>query len=132
MSALALNNPFNIRFSSRNNWKGQYHTAVNGFCQFKNVDYGLRAGLILLRNYVRKGYDTPRLIIQRFAPSSENPTWNYIAYVCSQSGIEEGDKIRDLEDLCRLAVPMLYFESKYEGHRWQELLSLCILFNIKM
>ena len=81
------NNPFNIR-RSRSRWLGL--GVPNGdrsmlrdkeFCQFQTLKYGLRAGLLLIANYIRyHRCDTIRKIVSRFAPSSENDTSAYINY----------------------------------------------------
>lgn len=78
---IAKNNPFNIRYDKSNNWKGQEgHT--KGFCNFISLDYGLRAGFIILRNYVyKKDLWTVQKVIERYAPSSENNTSAYISFV---------------------------------------------------
>lgn len=79
------NNPANIKLSS-DRWQGQIPPCdckEKVFCCFYSIDFGIRALIVLLHNYIIKGYDTPRLIISRFAPSSENHTENYINYVCS-------------------------------------------------
>lgn len=77
------NNPLNIRWSQSNNWVGQ--TGMdNGFCVFKNADYGFRAAFMLLKNYHKKGFNTIEKIVKRFAPPSENPTYNYIRFVCKK------------------------------------------------
>ena len=60
------NNPLNIRFNKDNNWKGQT-TTLRGFVVFKTPEYGYRAAYVLLCNYIRKGYNTPRKIITRWA-----------------------------------------------------------------
>lgn len=73
------NNPFNIR-ANRVHWKGRVGS-YRGFVKFLTEDYGLRAGVVLLRNYIKKGYDTIPSIIRRYAPETENNTEHYIAYV---------------------------------------------------
>lgn len=76
-------NPFNIKISN-NSWLGKINISKNSdhvFEQFKSLDYGLRAGMQLLRGYISRGYDTPSKIIRRFAPPSENNTSNYLDYV---------------------------------------------------
>lgn len=75
------NNPFNIRYSPLNKWKGLLGVK-NGFCVFENMDYGVRAGIITLRTYITKhGLTSVQEIIKRFAPVSENNTGLYISYV---------------------------------------------------
>lgn len=75
------NNPANIRYNKRNNWLGQVGSD-NGFCVFDTHEHGLRALVILLRNYINvyKLHSVSE-IISRFAPSTENDTRNYISYV---------------------------------------------------
>ena len=79
-------NPFNIR-KSNNSWRGK--TALNPdkeFERFTSMDYGLRAGFLLLRNaYLAKGFNTVEKIINRYAPSSENNTDAYIKYIYEHS-----------------------------------------------
>ena len=74
------NNPLNIRFSPMNQWKGQIGCR-KGFCVFDTKVHGYRAALVLLHNYVKRGYDTVHEIISRWAPASENDTKNYIRVV---------------------------------------------------
>lgn len=74
------NNPLNIRYSPSTKWKGQAG-ANKGFCVFTDMIYGYRAAIVLLCNYQRKGYDTIRKIITRWAPPSENNTEAYISAV---------------------------------------------------
>ena len=77
-------NPFNIRYSKRNKWLGQIGN-LHGFCRFKDDSFGIRAAILLVRNYIRAGYNTPTRIITRFAPPFENNTDAYISFVCSPS-----------------------------------------------
>lgn len=75
------NNPFNIRYNKINKWKG-LSGENKGFCTFVSMDYGLRAGIITLRNYVEKHHlHKVEEIIGRYAPNFENPTSNYIRYI---------------------------------------------------
>lgn len=78
--AISNKNPLNIRFSPMNSWKGQIGDR-KGFCQFDTFYNGCRAALVLLSNYVRKGYATVPQIIARWAPTSENNTKVYIGAV---------------------------------------------------
>lgn len=73
-------NPLNIRYSPMNRWKGQ--TGCNrGFCTFTSMKYGIRAALVLLRNYKKRGIVTLQDIISTWAPSIENDTKSYIKTV---------------------------------------------------
>jgi hypothetical protein len=83
-------NPLNIRYLEKNKWLGLSKTTPNvkGFCKFDCVDYGLRAAIILLLNYIRKrGCVTPRQIITRWAPPTENNTELYIQCVCGRADV---------------------------------------------
>lgn len=61
-------------------WKGQIGCR-KGFCVFDTKAHGYRAAIVLLHNYVKRGYDTVSEIISRWAPESENNTKNYIRVV---------------------------------------------------
>lgn len=108
------NNPANIRYNALNRWKGLIGNN-NGFCEFSDITFGLRALCILLKRYI-KGYNLTDVdtIIKRFAPPSENNTCNYIRYVCNfllfrncnTVDIEFGSK-----DFCVLVCAICWFES---------------------
>ena len=111
------NNPFNIRYSN-NNWLGKveyYKNSDKAFEQFLDIDYGLRAGIQLLRGYISRGYDTPRLIINRFAPPTENETNSYLHSVYCFSGVTLDTKILynsfDFYNLCKAICKI---ESNYD------------------
>lgn len=80
-------NPLNIRIG--NVWLGEVPNPTdNEFEQFVSMFYGLRAGFILLRRYIRRYHlTTVPDIISRWAPGSENNTVKYIDTVCQLSGI---------------------------------------------
>lgn len=106
------NNPFNIRYSKHNHWFGQIKPK-DGFCQFESFDYGVRACIIILTVYIAKGFDTVGKIINRFAPSSENDTCNYIKSVCKITGLKPNDKITSLHStrFCQLLCAMAKMET---------------------
>lgn len=107
------NNPFNIRYNAANSWKGQIGSD-GAFCVFDKMSHGIRAGGVLLRNYLKAGKNTIRLILSKFAPSSENNTESYIQHVSQLSGIGENTKLSN-NDLWRIAVPMMMIESSYSA-----------------
>lgn len=75
------NNPANIRYVSSNLWKG-LEGSVNGFCEFSSIEYGLRALMVLLKNYIKKYHlSNVSQILHRFAPPTENNTRAYISFV---------------------------------------------------
>lgn len=77
------NNPANIRYNPYNTWKGQIEP-LRGFCQFSDIKYGLRALMVLLRNYIKnRKCRSVSQIIHRFAPVFENNTSGYISFLCN-------------------------------------------------
>lgn len=93
---IRLRNPLNIRHNSRNRWVGLSHRtpSVKGFCHFLHFDYGYRAAIVLLKNYIRRGFDTPTDIIMRWAPPSENNTVLYLAAVCGRARLLPTQRLR--------------------------------------
>jgi hypothetical protein len=100
------NNPLNIRLNSANNWQGKVANNTDGvFEQFVSMEYGYRAALKLLRNYVTKnGLNTVTQIINKWAPTNENNTSGYIQRVCNSTGWQPSKvidpyNIHDMSDL---------------------------------
>lgn len=112
------NNPFNI-VRSKSNWLGKMKPSKDKtFESFINLRYGLRAGLIVLRTYIRTyHFSSVRSIISRFAPESENNTEAYINYVetyldhyeCSPVGIQFRS-----DAFFVMCCAILKYESRYD------------------
>lgn len=92
------NNPLNIRVG--NNWRGEKTVKHDSaFEEFTSMEYGVRAGFIILRKYMSgyngltRKFNTIDLIIRRWAPASENNTESYINQVCKLSGIPRHQQI---------------------------------------
>ena len=105
------NNPVNIEFSPANNWEGQ-RGSDGRFVIFSNPAYGFRAGARVLRSYHRQGYRTLSQMINRFAPSHENDTSNYVRNVSKWSGIGENQTV-DVTNSEQLAT-LLHSMSRME------------------
>lgn len=78
------NNPFNIIYvKSGNSWLGKKLPNSDGrFEQFTEMDYGVRAGIVLFRNYIKHHHlYTARQMLRRFAPSSENDLTAYYNFL---------------------------------------------------
>jgi hypothetical protein len=105
-------NPLNIRIG--NVWLGEVPNPTdNEFEQFVSMFYGLRAGFILLRRYIRRYHlTTVPDIISRWAPGSENNTVKYIDTVCQLSGITPDAQLDygDEETLVNLVDAMILVE----------------------
>ncbi|MGG5961852.1 structural protein [Salmonella enterica] len=89
------NNPGNIRWGD--DWKGlvpKSQRTDKDFCQFLTPEYGIRAMIVILRNYQRKhGLNTISEIINRWAPTNENNTQAYIDSVAKATGTAPDQKI---------------------------------------
>ena len=109
-------NPFNIKLSV-NSWLGKVSNAKNTdrvFEQFRELDYGLRAGMQLLRGYIARGFDTPSKIIYRFAPPSENHTSDYLNYVLDSPLHADDNLSVNSLNFYWLCQRICMYESKYD------------------
>lgn len=83
------NNSGNIRWGDE--WQGLVPKAQHtdkSFCQFTSPEHGIRAMIIILRNYQRKhGLNTVSGIIKRWASPNENNTQAYINSVAQAKGV---------------------------------------------
>ncbi len=86
------NNPGNIDYNPINKWKGLNPKSPeldSRFCVFISPEYGIRALMVLLRNYEKKyGLNTVRQIINRWAPTHENNTSAYMEHVAKMMGVK--------------------------------------------
>jgi GH24 family phage-related lysozyme (muramidase) len=78
------NNPGNLRISDQA-WEGKVPRDQNtdgAFEQFTSFEYGARALVLLLHNYIRRGLNSVRKIVNAYAPSSDgNHTENYARFL---------------------------------------------------
>lgn len=104
-------NPLNIRYNPKNKWVGQ--TGVyKGFCVFKNKVYGIRAAILLINSYRKKGFDTIEKIIPRFAPPCENDTFAYLEYVKQRYfNIIGSYDVRSRRGICVLVCILAAYET---------------------
>lgn len=92
------NNPLNIR--KGNDWKGERPEQEDkAFEEFTSMEYGIRAGFIILRKYITgyngltQKFNTIEKMISRWAPAIENKTAAYISQVSKMTGIPATLKI---------------------------------------
>lgn len=111
------NNPLNIR--KGNNWRGERKVQTDkAFEEFETLQYGLRAGLKLIRNQIsgfngsRPKFNTIGKLIKVWAPPSENQTLRYVDFVCQAVGKQPFDIIRedDQKLICEIARAMAFVE----------------------
>ena len=105
------NNPGNIRATSTK-WLGENTPKGEAFCHFRDLLYGCRAMLKLLKRYIEvKECKTIRKVVSRWAPPSENNTRSYIDYVArSMDTHPDDDLVVDKDTLIRLASAMTWME----------------------
>jgi hypothetical protein len=107
------NNPGNLRYTG-DAWRGLMGVNEKGFCIFDSPSNGIRALGIVLRNYDRKYHlDTVRMIINRYAPATENDTGAYIRHVSAVLGVQPDQRIdvHDRETLARLVRAIVQHEN---------------------
>ena len=106
------NNPLNIRIG--NQWLGERANPNDpAFEQFVAMEYGIRAGFVLLRRYIRHYKRTTiAAIIEAWAPSNENNTQRYIDMVSQLAAIKPTEAIRyeHKERMVRLVDAMIRVE----------------------
>lgn len=106
------NNPLNIRIG--NVWLGEVDNPTDrSFEQFKQMEYGIRAGFVILRRYIRRyGRDTIAEIVSAWAPANENNTQAYINSVSMKMGIapDVHIKFEDRNTMCALVDAMIRVE----------------------
>ncbi|MFT0211811.1 structural protein [Pseudomonas sp. F1_0610] len=85
------NNPGNLVYNAKNNWRGQLPhdpTIETRFVRFDTAFNGIRALAKLLLNYRKiHGLRTIEALVSRFAPSNENDTKGYARFVAEEMGI---------------------------------------------
>ena len=118
------NNPLNIR--KGNNWIGERQPQTDkAFEEFQSLEYGVRAGFLLLRKYMSgyhgltRKFDTINLIIRRRAPPTENSTKRYIDYVSKDMGMDPNTRFdfKDKRTMCNLVAAMIKVECGQEIDR---------------
>ncbi len=110
------NNPGNIRVSG-SAWKGKIpyelnqdydctaNRVVKSFEQFETYEYGVRAIIVLVTNYInRDGLNTIAAIINKWAPSNENNTSAYANRLSLLSGIPINQQVTATKETLRKLV----------------------------
>lgn len=107
-------NPGNIRRSATR-FQGEVRPSRDpAFKQFASLAWGYRAIFVLLNTYRRKyGLRTPRTMISRWAPPSENHTESYIRAVCERTGFDPDQRLDTTckEDMLPLAAAISWVEN---------------------
>ena len=99
---LKNNNPGNIR-SGSTPWQGKVPLSQNtdknkAFEQFISVEYGLRALMMNALTWIKRGDNTLRKLIYRWAPPSDgNQTESYISYVAQRMQLSADQPFTSLD-----------------------------------
>lgn len=106
------NNPGNIE-DSGTNWQGLDEPRNDGrFLRFVDPIYGIRAMARVLDTYATKhNLNTVGGIIQRWAPSHENNSAAYAAFVADRLGVRATDRIDVIERRPELIAAMIEMEN---------------------
>lgn len=104
------NNPLNVRVTN-DVWRGQCGQR-KGFVRFVDDVYGYRCAMKILLGYLGQGIDTPRRIINTWAPETENDVESYIKAVCNpmQSSLMPDDPIMSRRQFRELVYMMTKVE----------------------
>lgn len=104
--SIRLNNPLALVYSEFNKWQGQIGS--DGYLAvFESPEFGIRAGLINLRNgYLKKGFNTIDAIIRKYVGSKapEQVITNYI------NKVSRGLNISAHSPLMPSVIPALAYE----------------------
>lgn len=104
------NNPGNIRRNAIR-WEGMKARQTDSeFVQFTAPVYGFRALVRILKNYERRGLITVREIISTYAPSTENHTEKYIAFVSGRLQVSPDQELNLAQNLLSLIKAITAFE----------------------
>ena len=121
------NNPGNIRYSNANDWRGKVRydkntdyncttqEVVRQFEQFSEYKYGVRAMIVLVKNYIERGNDTIRKVVTKYAPSNENNTAGYISFVTDQTGIGADEPLTANKQTLRKLVKAMARKESGQG-----------------
>lgn len=111
---LRNNNPLNIRRNTTQ-WQGLAEEQKdNAFFTFVAPEWGYRAALRTLQNYRRvHGLTTIEQWVNRWAPPCENPTGNYVDFVCDATGMPPTAEpnIYNKVVMCNIVAAMSHFEN---------------------
>ena len=90
------NNPGNIEYHERTQWRGLANPPVEAkgrFAVFTEPKWGIRAIVKTLQSYQRQGIRSVRACISRWAPAVENNTKGYIDRVASEMGVSPDEPL---------------------------------------
>lgn len=112
-------NPGNIRLTQSREplYQGEKVPSSDPeFRQFESMEWGYRAMFVLLYTYEKRyGLRTPRSLIERWAPPSENHTEAYLRFVCERVGLRSDEQISTRDK--QVMIPFVAAMSQIENGR---------------
>lgn len=110
------NNPGNIKINPNNKWLGKIPENRNTdgvFEQFENMDFGIRASLVLMKNYFnKKGLRTIKGVIYKWSTTDQQP---YTDFVEQSTGIDQ-NKTLSVNQIPAIAEAIFHFENRTPNH----------------
>lgn len=92
---IRLKNPGNIRHGDK--WDGRSADQPDpDFVKFEQPQFGIRAIARVLISYEKKGINTVRGVINRWAPPNENDTGSYVMHVAGLLSVDP-DEVIDID-----------------------------------
>lgn len=112
------NNPGNLRKTNAT-WEGEVAGDDPEFEAFDTAASGFRAlAKILVRYQEEYGLDTVTLIINRYAPASENNTDAYIRHVAAKLKVDPDAALPRFRDNPTILTDLCMAIAKHEGGEW--------------
>ena len=101
-------NPGNI-INTSVDWAGEETAPYAKFEKFITPELGFRALATNLKARINKSNGTLREVMEAWAPSNENDTDAYIAFICKSTGLSMDSKIKP-EDFANIAKAISWYE----------------------
>lgn len=102
------NNPLNLMFAGQKEAIGE---DLDHFAIFPTAAAGWRAAISQVRLDKNRNF-TVRSFIEKFAPSNENDTENYISFICSELLVEDSHKLSHISEYALVGI-MAQMEGYY-------------------
>lgn len=109
---IAKNNPFMLPYSRVFRWKGLIGNN-NGFCEFEDIKYSVRAmAHLFMWTYRKAGVRSYGDIIANICHNNSNSLYAfYLHYIERTLQVNADDKPKCVYDFARLLVRIAYYES---------------------
>jgi hypothetical protein len=114
------NNPCNIVHNPSSPWKNEILPPVGRFASFTTPVYGLRAAMLLIRNYFTvHGLNTVEQIIDRWAPPVENDTGSYVRDIADRMNVSAAQVLTpDQQTITTMTESIVVHENGHPPVGW--------------